>query len=80
MMLGGTKMEHYVKKQRITQLKAMHKLMLNANDEEIYMTWIYRVPDQPTEEDFEDIAEDDEEYNECFELFLKLIVKEGNRW
>ena len=69
-----------VKETRIAQLKAMHKLMLNANDEGIYMTWICRVPDCPMEEDFEEIADDDEEYNECFNLFVKLISKEGNRW
>ena len=65
---------------RITQLKAMHQLMLEANDEGIYMTWIYRMPDCPTEEDFVDIALDDEQYNGCFDLFVKLIAKEGNRY
>lgn len=65
---------------RITQLKAMHTLMLEANDEGIYMTWIYRMPDCPSEEDFIDIAIDDEEYNACFDLFVKLIAKEGNRY
>lgn len=65
---------------RITQLKAMHQLMVEANDEGIYMTWIYRMPDCPSEEDFIDIALDDEQYNGCFDLFVKLIAKEGNRY
>ena len=65
---------------RIAQLKAMHTLMCNANDENIYMTWIYRMPDCPTEEDFVDIAIDDEQYNGCFDLFVKLIAKNGNRY
>ena len=65
---------------RINQLKAMHNLMLEANDENIYMTWIYRMPDEPSEEDFIDIAMDDEQYNGCFDLFVKLIAKEGNRY
>lgn len=65
---------------RITQLKAMHNLMCEANDEDIYMTWIYRMPDCPSEEDFEYIAMNDEEYNGCFDLFVKLIAKEGNRY
>ena len=65
---------------RITQLKAMHQLMLEANDENIYMTWIYLMPDCPSKEDFESIAIDDEQYNECFDLFVKLIVKDGNRY
>lgn len=65
---------------RIDQLKAMHELMLCANDEYIYGTWIYLMPDNPSEEDFEYIALSDENYNECFDLFLKLIKKDGNRW
>ena len=65
---------------RISQLKAMHDLMCEANDEGIYMTWIYLMPDCPSEEDFESIAIDDEQYNECFDLFVKLIKKEGNRY
>ena len=65
---------------RINQLKAMHQLMCQANDEDIYMTWIYVVPDGATEEDFKEIAMDDEQYNECFDLFVKLIKNKGNRW
>ena len=65
---------------RIRQLKAMHELMTEANDENIYITWIYIVPDCPSEEDFESIAIDDEQYNECFDLFVKLIAKDGNRY
>ena len=57
----------------------MHELMCQANDENIYMTWIYLMPDEPSEEDFEYIASDDEAYNECFDLFVKLIAKKGNR-
>ena len=65
---------------RVEQLKAMHELMCNVNDENIYMTWIYIMPDGATEDDFEFIASDDESYNECFDLFVKLIAKKGNRW
>lgn len=70
----------HTKDARVAQLKAMHQLMLQANDESIYMTWIYLMPDCPSEEDFVDIALDDEQYNECFDLFVKLIAKEGNRY
>ena len=74
-------MSKYIKEARIAQLKAMHELMINANDENIYMTWIVTgVPDEPNEGNFEYIAEDDKAYNECFELFLRLIAKHGNRW
>lgn len=70
----------YTLKARIEQLKAMHELMCNANDEGIYMTWIYTMPDEPNEEDFNDIAMDEEMYNECFDEFIDLIKDEGNRW
>lgn len=70
----------YTRDARVNQLRAMHQLMIDANDESIYMTWICHVPDCPSEEDFEDIAMNDEEYNECFDLFVKLIAKEGNRY
>ena len=65
---------------RINQLKAMHSLMCEANDENIYMTWIYVMPDCPTEDDFSFIASDDEQYNECFDTFVRLIAKKGNRY
>ena len=73
-------MSKYTKQARIAQLKAMHELMINANDEDIYMTWIYLMPDEPSEEDFIEIVEDEATYNECFDLFVKLIAYEGNRW
>ena len=70
----------YTMDARITQLKAMHTLMCEANDENIYMSWIYLMPDCPSEEDFESIAIDDEQYNECFDKFVRLIAKPGNRY
>jgi hypothetical protein len=65
---------------RMRQLKAMHELMRNADDETIYMSWIGLVPDEPSEEDFEYIAADDDMYNECFDLFIELIQNKDNRW
>lgn len=73
-------MSNFTKCARITQLNLMHRLMVEANDENIYMTWILLMPDEPADEDIEDIAEDDEAYNECFDLFVKLIAKKGNRY
>ena len=70
----------YKRDARVAQLKAMHQLMCEANDESIYMTWIYTVPDCPSDEDFIDIAMDDEQYNECFDKFVRLIAKNGNRY
>ena len=65
---------------RIEQLKGMHNLMLVANDEGIYMSWIYLMPDGADDDDFAYIAIDDALYNECFNLFVKLIALEGNRY
>lgn len=68
-------------KTRVAQLKAMHELMLNVNDEEIYMTWIMGwIPDEPIEDDFIDCAKNDDNYNETFDLFIGLIQKAGCRW
>ena len=65
---------------RMSQLKAMHDLMCEANDENIYMAWIHLMPDCPSMEDIRDMAMDDKLYNECFDLFVKLIAKDGNRY
>ena len=70
----------FTKEARINQLKAMHDLMCEANDESIYMSWIYVMPDCPSDVDFEEIAIDDEYYNECFDKFVRLIAKNGNRY
>lgn len=73
-------MNNIKKKARMSQLKAMHEVMINANDESIYMSWIScGVPDCPQDDDYEFIAEDDENYNEAVELFIKLIQKKGYR-
>ena len=59
---------------RLSQIKAMHELMKCADDEEIYMAWITTgCPDEPSEDDFISIAENDEEFKYSFKLFLKLI-------
>ena len=66
-------MNEFVKEMRIKQLRLMHELMVQANDENIYWTWSgLGVPDCPTE--------DKENYNECFDVFVKLIADKGNRY
>lgn len=66
---------------RVEQLKLMHKLMTMANDENLYMTWITGwIPDEPQEEDFVSVAEDDKEYDETLQMFSQLIAKKGYRW
>ena len=73
-------MRSWVLEPRIAQLKAMHTLICNANDENIYMSWTYTMPDCPSKEDFFDIALDDDDYNACFDTFVELIKNKGNRW
>ena len=74
-------MPGWVRDTRIEQLKAMHTLMCSANDEDITMDWLsLGVPDCPSDEDYIDIALDDENYNEIFDLFVELIKNEDVRW
>lgn len=64
--------------ERITQLRIMHKFMTNSNDEELYMQWVAGgVPDCPSDDDFENIAGDDELYSGCCNLFTDLVQKDG---
>ena len=65
---------------RMSQLKAMHDLLCECNDESIYMRWINIMPDTPSETDFKDLAIDDDDYNECWDAFLKLVKQNGMRW
>lgn len=56
-------------------VKKMHKYVINSGDEELYMRWIYLVPDEPSDQDFIDIADDPEEYHDVLELFAKIATK-----
>lgn len=58
---------------RTELLQKLNSIMKNMNDERCYMAWILTVPDEATKEDFEDIAGDDEFFDEVLELFLRLF-------
>lgn len=65
---------------RLQNVMLMHETMLSMNDENAYFSWIYRMPDEPTLEDFNDFAEDEEEYIELYLYFNKLLkhyLKDG---
>lgn len=64
--------------QRIKLLQAMHTLILYMNDENAYMEWIYLVPDQPSDEDFLDMAEDTLLYGEACREFRRLVGVYGD--
>ena len=60
---------------RIKELKAMHETMLHLKNEGAYFDWIFLgVPDEPNEDDFESIAESDEEFKDCTKWFLKVLA------
>ena len=65
---------------RVNQLKAMHALICEANDENIYMAWILTMPDEPSEDDFKYIALHEELYDDCWECFRSLVKKDGMKW
>lgn len=63
---------------RIRRLKAMHEMVVCANDENLTMRWLsVGVPDCPTEDDFLSIATDSEEYDRIKKLFLEIITDKG---
>lgn len=58
-----------------TMLKRMDKwLRKNIQDEELFMNWLYLMPDGATDADFEEFAEDMEFVNECARLFSKMVL------
>lgn len=59
---------------RIKLLKDMHQYIIEIGDEEIYMDWVtLAVPDEPREDDFESIAEDNENWIYCCKTFYRLV-------
>lgn len=69
--LGG--MPRSIIQRRAEQLYHMHELMRYGNYEGIYYSWIYEFPDGATLNDFIEIALDEEQFNACYKVFLKLI-------
>lgn len=58
---------------RRERVRLMHKTMLSMNHENAYFSWIYTMPDEPSEEDFEDFARDKEDYKELVDTFLRIF-------
>lgn len=60
--------------ERVKLLKQMNAYIINLGDEEIWMEWIMvGVPDEPCEEDYQYIAENDKDWIDICELFGQLI-------
>lgn len=62
---------------RVKLLMAMDTVIDAINDERAYFEWITLIPDQPTLEDFQDIAEDNDLYAEACLLFRQLLKRYG---
>lgn len=68
-----------LKKIRINLLKQMNEYICKMGDEEIWMDWItLGVPDEPSEDDYEFIAENDDEWNDICNLFGRLAREEAD--
>jgi len=59
---------------RLNNVKLMHETMLSMNNENAYLSWIYEMPDEPCEEDFEWFAEDEDRYIELYLYFIRLLI------
>lgn len=44
------------------------------NNREIFISWLYVVPDGATDNDYQDIAEDRELFNNVVKLFAGLLI------
>lgn len=62
--------------ERLLAIQRMHQNIIDLGDEELYGRWIYLVPDEADMNDFIDIAEDEEFFNEC-ETLYKELMEEG---
>lgn len=63
-----------IKANRFDQLKQMHHIILNINNEDMYADWMLLIG---SDADFKYIAENDGYYNECSRLFADLITDAG---
>ncbi len=63
-------------KLRIQFLWDFHKYIIELGDEDIYLAWIEEgVPDEPTDDDMEEIAEDDAMWVDTVEVFSRLTAE-----
>lgn len=60
---------------RLKNVKLMHETMIDMNNENAYMAWIWEMPDEPMDDDFEWFAEDVERYMELHNYFFKLLKR-----
>lgn len=61
------------KENRIAELKAMDVIMRSMNHESAWFCWINHMPDETSEEDYADIAEDEAQFADCAEAFIRIM-------
>lgn len=65
-------------KSREQLLRQMHQYIIDIGDEMIYDWWITDgVPDCPSDEDFEYIAQNDDEWSEICSLFGTIVMEKA---
>ena len=58
--------------ERLYFIEQAHRTMISMNNEEAYDLWVYHCPDEATREDFEDIANNPDLFDDCREAFYRL--------
>lgn len=66
---------HMTREEIIARAKQMHQEIIDLKDDEIYEIWIYVMPDEPTEEDFEWFADTPEDWAHLQRLYNRLISR-----
>ena len=64
-----------IKEDRFEFVRLMHDTMCDMNNEDAYFAWIWIMPDCPTREDLEWFAEDEKEFEELKQTFIKLLER-----
>lgn len=62
-------------KERAEFVQSMNNVVKHLNDENAYMHWITVVPDEAEQTDFEDIADDEELFDEVVYLFKNIMER-----
>lgn len=62
---------------RVNVLKCMHYIMTVMNDENAYFDWIDFMPDSPTDDDFAEVASDDDLFNRVTLAFMDICKSYG---
>ena len=72
-------MNEHTYRDRAKIVKCMDYLIASLNNEEAYYGhWLYLVPDGADDEDFDDIAHDEQLYGEVCELFRVIMAAYGS--